>query len=676
MADYLGPAGARINTETGEFLDKERLKKEKKASLLAKEEEEGPSPIAMGLLQLGASMMRDEGWKDRPVTLGESIGKAIPYGIAGYYNQDERNQVNRANLLAERQATKQQELLEGKTLTDEAEKKRTIASFVEYVDGLDDSIFNIPDSRDKQGRIDRRKKALVEQFLKDPNGAYNRIDSMRDKQEDRGKPTTGDIEAAVHLRNSKDEYVEQVEKNPDLTKAQKDNFTAKYKWRKGNTMNSLQLNKMVEDFSGLMGSVTDKSERRSQNNSYIDALKKRYFLGEEEGFDLTSDNLAELEQIMKGITDPEKQYEALEKLNEKIATQKMPTDQVMSISGEQLLKDHGDKFKGVNKDLTYNVTKNPDGTIQIISGTDYTAEELDHTTEKANSYIKLLDSLQVIGPQQSAQYKELALTDPKRAMADLTQVMGKSLASTLDDDPNEGKVMTSDEIKKATKGKIDYRKGNTLFYWDTGKGTWKEVDDKAFDRGAKLSTQYNMQAKLYTQSLNAYNGLVAAFKDSKDNPKGAGVSDMTILRAFMIMLEPNSVVRESEFATAAKAQGMRENLSRMIDYVKSGAFLSEEGRQSYLRAARSYMVTVKDQYDLQREHYVKMAKTYDIPESILLDTFAGVKGLDMTAEDRKELTQKEWDQLWKGDAVDWQHGRKPDAPLKDAGPLKFGAGNE
>ena len=67
---------------------------EAKAQIKEEEEGEGednPSPIAMGLLQLGASMMRDEGWRDRPITLGESLGKAIPRGIAGYYNQDALN---------------------------------------------------------------------------------------------------------------------------------------------------------------------------------------------------------------------------------------------------------------------------------------------------------------------------------------------------------------------------------------------------------------------------------------------------------------------------------------------------------------------------------------------------------------------------------------------------------
>ena len=63
-----------------------------------------------------------------------------------------------------------------------------------------------------------------------------------------------------------------------------------------------------------------------------------------------------------------------------------------------------------------------------------------------------------------------------------------------------------------------------------------------------------------------------------------------------------------------------------------------------------------------------MAKTYDIPESILIDTFAGVKGLDISEKDRKELTEKEWDQLWKNEAVDWQGGRKDDAPLDQGDP--------
>lgn len=97
-------------TNDNSYPPKEKKKEEGTQSLLALEEgdDKYPSPLAMGLLQLGASMMRDEGWRDRPITLGESLGKAIPYGIAGYYNQDalniERESAQAAQDQAEAQA--------------------------------------------------------------------------------------------------------------------------------------------------------------------------------------------------------------------------------------------------------------------------------------------------------------------------------------------------------------------------------------------------------------------------------------------------------------------------------------------------------------------------------------------------------------------------------------------
>ena len=46
---------------------------------------EGMSPLTMGLLQAGASMMRQSGWRRTPITTSEQIGYAIPAGIQAYY---------------------------------------------------------------------------------------------------------------------------------------------------------------------------------------------------------------------------------------------------------------------------------------------------------------------------------------------------------------------------------------------------------------------------------------------------------------------------------------------------------------------------------------------------------------------------------------------------------------
>jgi len=654
-----------------------------------KEEDEGPSPLAMGLLQLGASMMRDEGWKDRPITLGESLGKAIPYGIAGYYNQDERNRINRANDQAERQAAQQQQLLQAKTLTEEAEKQRKLDAFTNYVEGLPDELFNIPqDAKDKVGRLERRKTALIEQFKGDASGAYERIEKLRDNLEERGKPTTGDTEAAIHLRNSIPGFIQKIKENNILSEEDKNLFLNKYGYINPNTLTHSEMKEMRKDYQALLGSTRGKKDLKTRNESYRDALMDRYSLGDtiDDGFDLSPDNLAELKQIMTGITDPEKQYAALEALSQKITKEKMATDQIQSMSGEQLLKEFGDDFKGVNKDLIYNVRKNPDGSVQIVSGTDYTDPAALYTKEMVESQTAVMETMGLITASQKESYNKLGITDPEGTVRMLQKAMADNLGSTMNADPNEGKVLLGKDIFETSEDgksrkRVEGLQDNKAYYWDKGINFWKPVDDKAFEKGMKLSAQYNSQAKLYTQSLNAYNGLIAAFTDSVNNPEGAGVSDMTMLRAFLIMLEPNSVVRESEFATAAQAQGMAENLKTVIDRVENGAFLSPKGRQAYLNAARSYMATVRDQYLKQREQYLEMADRYGVDRINIGNAFQDKDGNDIvqglpSPGQKKNLTQAEWDALWNNEAVDWQHGRTmPSAAPPPTGGLTFGAGN-
>ena len=51
-----------------------------------------------GLLAAGASMMRQSGWRDVPITQDEMIGHAIPAGMEAYYNQKIMNQQEDADI--------------------------------------------------------------------------------------------------------------------------------------------------------------------------------------------------------------------------------------------------------------------------------------------------------------------------------------------------------------------------------------------------------------------------------------------------------------------------------------------------------------------------------------------------------------------------------------------------
>ena len=100
-----------------------------------KEEEEekgllsyrGMSPLAMGLLQAGASMMRQSGWRNRPVTTGEMIGHAIPAGIQGYNQEMMIEQQELAQQQALEQERQQQELLFNKQQQEQANIKLMVA---------------------------------------------------------------------------------------------------------------------------------------------------------------------------------------------------------------------------------------------------------------------------------------------------------------------------------------------------------------------------------------------------------------------------------------------------------------------------------------------------------------------------------------------------------------------
>ena len=154
-------------------------------SLLAQEKEEeedgSPSPIAMGLLQLGASMMRDEGWRDRPITLGESLGKAIPRGISGYYNQDALNRQHEGEAAQERMLENQAEATRLQGIDAQDEKVKRFKAFVTNVESTPDAAFGRT-----PGSAANRKQNLIQMFQDNPEKAMKSLEDIWTKQEEIG----------------------------------------------------------------------------------------------------------------------------------------------------------------------------------------------------------------------------------------------------------------------------------------------------------------------------------------------------------------------------------------------------------------------------------------------------------------------------------------------------------
>ena len=125
-ASLYPPAGVAVNPDTGEA-----IRPEQQGLLDESQEEEGPEerkwyePLdqfpayGAGLLAAGASMMRQSGWRDTPITRDEMIGSAIPAGMEAYYNQKIMNR-EEDQALYERQQAEQTALDAKQKVEDDA----------------------------------------------------------------------------------------------------------------------------------------------------------------------------------------------------------------------------------------------------------------------------------------------------------------------------------------------------------------------------------------------------------------------------------------------------------------------------------------------------------------------------------------------------------------------------
>lgn len=143
--------------------------------------------------------------------------------------------------------------------------------------------------------------------------------------------------------------------------------------------------------------------------------------------------------------------------------------------------------------------------------------------------------------------------------------------------------------------------------------------EKSFSQENTLRSQYLTQTQSYTGIAQAYNKVAAAAKD----PSAAG--DLSLIFGFMKILDPTSVVREGEFATAQNAAGVPTQVGNLYNKVISGERLSESQRADFINQARNLVKSQKGQLDTFNKTYTDIATNYKLdPNKIIIDPFKGI----------------------------------------------------
>jgi hypothetical protein len=148
----------------------------------------------------------------------------------------------------------------------------------------------------------------------------------------------------------------------------------------------------------------------------------------------------------------------------------------------------------------------------------------------------------------------------------------------------------------------------------------KEVD--TFGRENTLRSQYLDKTKDYTGIAQAFSKVESAAKD----PSAAG--DLSLIFGYMKILDPASVVRETEFANAQNAAGVPDQIRNMYNRALRGERLGEAQRDDFVNSAKKLVVSQKAQLDNLNKQYTDIATSYELdPTKIIVDPF---KTLDLT----------------------------------------------
>jgi len=128
--------------------------------------------------------------------------------------------------------------------------------------------------------------------------------------------------------------------------------------------------------------------------------------------------------------------------------------------------------------------------------------------------------------------------------------------------------------------------------------------EKRPEAESKFRKEYSDQTKSFQEVKSAYSRVLAS--------EDSAVGDLSLIFGYMKMLDPGSVVREGEFATAQNAAGVPERITNIYNKVVSGERLSKSQRDSFKGQAGKLYKSAGEQEATVRQGIERIAKGYGL----------------------------------------------------------------
>lgn len=140
------------------------------------------------------------------------------------------------------------------------------------------------------------------------------------------------------------------------------------------------------------------------------------------------------------------------------------------------------------------------------------------------------------------------------------------------------------------------------------------VPKETADMEQSLRKEYATLAKPYFEVRDAYSRV----EQAASQPSAAG--DLALIFNYMKMLDPGSVVREGEFATAQNAAGVPDRVRNLWNRLLSGERLNEAQRGDFVGQARGLFQRQERQYQKIQNQYQQISQRLGLdPSNTILD---------------------------------------------------------
>jgi hypothetical protein len=224
--------------------------------------------------------------------------------------------------------------------------------------------------------------------------------------------------------------------------------------------------------------------------------------------------------------------------------------------------------------------------------------------EKAVADAKTAQATATNAPEKAAADAALATAQAQKAQVDAKFAEQITLADLKKKAADLGLTNAQTGSALAQTKKLGLESQKAALELEALKSTGGMDPTKTFEQEEKLRKEYQGRTKVYGELGTTFNNI----QSSAGAKTGPG--DIALITGFMKMLDPGSVVRETEFATARDTAGLYTRLENSLKKAESGQFLQPNQRQEFVNLAKQYYESAQKKAEEDKKALGVVVKNY------------------------------------------------------------------